>query len=64
MVEKFWLKSYDDHVKPSLEYPTDDLGTLLINKMKRFPDKVGIYFMDAEFSFKEVLLIYKPVLRK
>ena len=55
MVEKFWLKSYDDHVKPSLEYPTDDLGTLLINKMKRFPDKVGIYFMDAEFSFKEVL---------
>ena len=55
MVEKFWLKSYDDHVKPTLTYPTDDLGTILTEKMKEFPDKIGIYFMDAAYTYREVL---------
>ncbi|MFX0009795.1 MAG: AMP-binding protein [Candidatus Hermodarchaeota archaeon] len=55
MVEKFWLKSYDSHVKPNLSYTSDDLGTILTNKMKEFPDKIGIYFMDAAFPYKEVL---------
>ena len=55
MVEKFWLKSYDSHVKPNLSYTSDDLGTILTNKMKEFPDKIGIYFMDASFTFKEIL---------
>jgi len=55
MVEKFWLKSYDKHVNPSLTYPTEDLGTLLTKKMMEFPDKIGIYFMDASFTYKEIL---------
>ena len=55
MVEKFWLKSYDKHVKPNLTYPTEDLGTILTKKMAEFPDKIGIYFMDASFTFKEIL---------
>ena len=55
MVEKFWLKSYDDHVKPNLQYPTEDLGTILTNNMKEFPEKIGIHFMDASFTYKEVL---------
>ncbi|MFX0074198.1 MAG: AMP-binding protein [Candidatus Hermodarchaeota archaeon] len=55
MVEKFWLKSYDAHVKPTLTYPTNDLGTILTTKMKEFPDKIAIYFMDAEYTYKEVL---------
>ena len=55
MVEKFWLKSYDAHVKPPLTYPTDDLGTILTAKMKEFPNKIAIYFMDAEYTYEEVL---------
>jgi len=55
MVEKFWLKSYDDHVKPSLTYPTEDLGTILTQRMKEFPEKDGIYFMDATYKYKEIL---------
>ena len=55
MVDKFWLKSYDSHVKPTLTYTSDDLGTILTNNMKEFPDKIGIYFMDAAFTYREVL---------
>jgi len=55
MVDKFWLKSYDDHVKPNLQYPIEDLGTILTKNMKEFPEKIGIYFMDAAFTYKEVL---------
>ena len=55
MVDKFWLKSYDDHVKPTLTYSTDDLGTILTNRMKEFPEKIGIFFMDASFTYANIL---------
>ncbi|MFW9949220.1 MAG: AMP-binding protein [Candidatus Thorarchaeota archaeon] len=55
MVEKFWLKSYDKHVKPSLTYPTEDIGTILSKRMMEFPDKIGLYFMDASFPYKQIL---------
>ena len=61
MVEKFWLKSYDAHVKPPLTYPTDDLGTILTAKMKEFPNKIAIYFMDAEYTYEEVLGVFAEV---
>jgi long-chain acyl-CoA synthetase len=53
--EKFWLKSYDKHVPANLTYPTEDLGTLLTKNMTEFADKVGFYFMDRTFLFKEIL---------
>lgn len=53
--EKFWLKSYDKHVPPTLTYPTEDLGTMLTQTMNKYADKVGIYFMDRTFLFKEIL---------
>jgi long-chain acyl-CoA synthetase len=53
--EKFWLKSYDKHVPGTLKYPTEDLGTMLINAMTKYSDKIGIYFMDSAFTFKEIL---------
>ncbi|MFX1302702.1 MAG: AMP-binding protein [Promethearchaeota archaeon] len=53
--EKFWLKSYDKHVPPTLTYPTEDLGTLLTQNMKNYADKVGFYFMDRTFLFTEIL---------
>jgi len=53
--EKFWLKSYDKHVPANLTYPTEDLGTMLINAMTEYSDKIGMYFMDSAFTFKEIL---------
>jgi long-chain acyl-CoA synthetase len=55
MVDKnLWLKSYDPHVKPILNYTSDDLGTILTNNMNEFPEKIGIYFMDAAFTYREI----------
>ncbi len=53
--EKFWLKSYDKHVTPTLTYPTEDLGTILTNAMEKFAEIIGLHFMDRSFLFKEVL---------
>lgn len=53
--EKFWLKSYDPHVPPTLTYPTEDLGTILTDAMKKYPENVGFYFMERTFLFKEIL---------
>ncbi|MFX1321594.1 MAG: AMP-binding protein [Promethearchaeota archaeon] len=53
--EKFWIKSYDDHVPPTLTYPTEDLGTILTKTMEKFADKVGFYFMERTFLFGEIL---------
>ena len=53
--EKRWLKSYDKHVPATLTYPTEDLGTILTQNMKKYADKVGIYFMDSTFLNGEIL---------
>ncbi|TFG06057.1 MAG: AMP-dependent synthetase [Promethearchaeota archaeon] len=53
--ERFWTKSYDAHVPKSIDYKIEDFGTMLTNAMERFPDKVGIYFYESEYSYKEVL---------
>ncbi len=52
--EKFWTKSYDSHVPTTLEYPTEDMGTILSRAMNKFPDRIAFYFMDKEMTYKEV----------
>jgi len=51
---KFWLKTYDKHVPETLEgqYPTEDLGTILVKAMKHYQDRIGFYFMDQEFTYR------------
>ncbi|MFX0154476.1 MAG: AMP-binding protein [Candidatus Hodarchaeota archaeon] len=51
---KIWLKSYDKHVKPTLEYPKESLGKLFDNIMAKFPQRIACYFMKKEMSFKEL----------
>jgi len=53
--ERFWTKSYDPHVPKTLEYPKEDLGTLLSRAMEKYGDRVGFYFMDNEILFNDVL---------
>ena len=52
--EKFWTKSYDSHVPTTLEYPTEDMGTILSRAINKFPDRIAFYFMDKEMTYKEV----------
>jgi len=51
---KIWLKSYDNHGKPTLEYPKESLGKLFDNSMAKFPERIACYFMEREMSFKEL----------
>ncbi len=51
---KIWLKSYDEHVKPTLEYPKESLGKLFDNAMAKFPERAACFFMEREMPFKEL----------
>ncbi|MFX1513840.1 MAG: AMP-binding protein [Promethearchaeota archaeon] len=53
--EKFWLKTYDKHVPPTLTYPNKDLGTILVETMTKYSDRIGFHFMERSFPFSEVL---------
>ncbi|MFW9819343.1 MAG: AMP-binding protein [Candidatus Thorarchaeota archaeon] len=50
---KIWIKSYDEHVKASLEYPTESLGKLFDKAISRYPNRVACYFMKREILFEE-----------
>jgi long-chain acyl-CoA synthetase len=51
---KIWLKSYDGHVKPTLDYPKDSLGKLFDKAMQKFPDKPALFFMKKMMTFREL----------
>ncbi|MFX0075890.1 MAG: AMP-binding protein [Candidatus Hermodarchaeota archaeon] len=52
--EKIWTKSYDKHVKATLEYPKESLGELFDNAMAKYPDRIACYFMEREMPFSEL----------
>ncbi|MHA1784879.1 MAG: AMP-binding protein [Candidatus Helarchaeota archaeon] len=51
---KFWTKSYDKHVKKSLDYPTESLGKIFDKSMSEFPDKIACTFMNGKLTYKEL----------
>ena len=51
---KIWTKSYDKHVKPTLEYPKESLGSIFDDAMKKYPDRIACYFMKRVMPFKEL----------
>ena len=51
---KIWTKSYDEHVKPNLEYPKESLGRIFDNAMAKYPERIACYFMKREMPFKEL----------
>lgn len=52
--EKIWTKSYDKHVKPTLEYPTESLGELFEKAMAKYPERIACYFMEKAMPFSEL----------
>lgn len=52
--EKIWTKSYDKHVKPTLEYPKESLGELFDNAMAKYPERIACYYMERAMPFGEL----------
>lgn len=52
--EKIWTKSYDKHVKPTLEYPKESLGDIFDKAMAKYPERVACYFMEMVMTFGEL----------
>ncbi|MFX0188512.1 MAG: AMP-binding protein [Candidatus Hodarchaeota archaeon] len=51
---KIWIKSYDEHVKPSLEYPKESLGKIFDDAMKALPYNPACFSMKRHVSYKEL----------
>ncbi|MFX0120456.1 MAG: AMP-binding protein [Candidatus Hodarchaeota archaeon] len=51
-----WMKSWDPHVKSTLEYPTESLGVLYTRAMAKFPDKPACWMMNREITYGELLV--------
>ncbi len=52
--EKIWTKSYDKHVKATLEYPKESLGELFDKAMTKYPERIACYYMEREIPFREL----------
>jgi long-chain acyl-CoA synthetase len=53
-MERPWLKFYDSHVPPNLEYPSISLPRILDDAADRFPDRVGVSFFGAKVRYREL----------
>ncbi|NHI91282.1 MAG: AMP-dependent synthetase [Candidatus Lokiarchaeota archaeon] len=52
---RFWTKSYDKHVKPSLEpYPETNLIKMFDDSMSKYNDKICCWFMNRNIKFDEM----------
>ncbi len=54
MQNKPWLKSYDQGVPHSIDYPDITLFGLLEQSAEKYPDRVCTIFKGAEISYKEM----------
>ncbi len=54
ITSSLWMKSWDKHVKKDLDYPKENLGTLYIKAMERFPEKVACWMREREITYKEL----------
>ncbi len=52
--DKFWVKSYDKHVKTPLQVPRGSLGELFDKAMLEFPGNPACWFMEREITYDEL----------
>jgi long-chain acyl-CoA synthetase len=52
--EKIWLKSYDDYVKPEIDYEVISLADMMKKAVKEFPDKLFYEFQGLTATYKEM----------
>lgn len=51
---KPWLKFYDKHVPPNLNYPGKNFVDLFRDAVKAVPDKTLVHYMGADLSYREL----------
>ncbi len=54
LLERPWLKSYEDGVPHSINYPDVSLGSVLSGVADEFPDKTAIIFYGKKISYREL----------
>jgi long-chain acyl-CoA synthetase len=52
--QKPWLKFYDKHVPANLKYPDKTFWETLEPAFKKFPNRVGLYYMGTPFTYKQL----------
>ena len=50
--EKPWLKFYDAHVRPSLEYPQKTFAEIYREATVDIPDTIAVYYMGKGISYQ------------
>ncbi|MFX1329622.1 MAG: AMP-binding protein [Promethearchaeota archaeon] len=51
---KIWIKSYDEHVKPEIEFEIFSLSDSMKRTVKNFPDNICYDFRGITTTFKEI----------
>jgi len=54
-MERPWLKFYEPHVPPNIEYPDKTLVGCLEDTARQFPDNTAIIFFDNKMTYRELL---------
>ncbi len=52
--KKPWLKSYDAHVPPSLDYPEKTYAELFRENTEGLSDRIALYYMGSGITFHEI----------
>ncbi|MBC7229645.1 MAG: AMP-binding protein [Actinobacteria bacterium] len=52
--EKPWLKNYDDHVPPSLEYENKTFAEKFREIVEKYPDKTAIIYMENHITYRQL----------
>jgi long-chain acyl-CoA synthetase len=53
-MNKPWLKSYDNGMPPTLNYPACSLSSLLHDSAKEFPERTALVFFGHEITYLEL----------
>ncbi|AGK61904.1 Acyl-CoA synthetases (AMP-forming)/AMP-acid ligases II [Archaeoglobus sulfaticallidus PM70-1] len=53
-IDRFWTKSYDEGVRPSIEYPEIPLYELLENSASKYPENVALDFIGKAIKYREL----------
>ena len=52
--QKPWLKFYDEHVPPTLEYPEKTYAEVFHEGIENVYDRVAVYYMGKGITFREL----------
>jgi len=55
--EKPWLKNYDRHVSPQLQYDEKCFADKFSEMVREYPDKTALIYLDTKLSFRDVDLL-------